>query len=445
MRRALPIQTSVGKCSNDLTVSSSLPVLPTTSAPFRAPLERDMLRHPYPTNVNPFINQSRSIRHGYQSSTGYQPSIPFDSSSPQDGPSLSASFFAHSPVEDVSLSADNASCSDSRFMTYGKEVDDNSWSTDHLESMLDFPEPISVAFGLGEEGCALLQSEDHRKGAHWQELEDQLLNDDAGEWDELFSDSTTVDTQLKKVPQSSSDLSVQPPQISQRPLTSGVIPVVKPAPNAPANKPRMRWTPELHDSFVEAVNQLGGGDRATPKGVLKLMNVEGLTIYHVKSHLQKYRTARFKPDVSEANSEARSPTSQVPSLDIKTSLDITEALRMQMEVQKRLHEQLEIQRKLQLQIEEQGKYLLQMLEQQNKMEKEKLKGSSPSPAPEVKAIDLDGSENTQLDQARVDTRDETLGSPREMQELADTHDPNASGTIYSSSPSKKRARADEAQ
>ncbi|GAB2220793.1 hypothetical protein Droror1_Dr00008466, partial [Drosera rotundifolia] len=41
------------------------------------------------------------------------------------------------------------------------------------------------------------------------------------------------------------------------------------------------------------------------------------------------------------NSEARSPTSQVPSLDIKTSLDITESLRMQMEVQKQLHEQLE--------------------------------------------------------------------------------------------------------
>ncbi|KAL9253241.1 Myb family transcription factor PHL13-like protein [Drosera capensis] len=444
MRRALPIQTSGGKCSNDLTVSSSLPVLPTTSAPFRAPLERDMLRHPYPANVSPFINQSQSMRHGYQSSSGYQPSIPFNSSSPQDAPSYSAPFFSYSPVEYVSLSANNASCSDSRLITYEKEVDDDSWSTDHLESMLDFPEPISVAFGLGGEGSALLQSEDHMKGAHWEELEDQLLNDDAGEWGKLFSDSTTVDTQLK-VPQSSSDLSVQPPQISQRPLTSGVTPVVKPASNAPANKPRMRWTPELHDSFVEAVNELGGGDTATPKGVLKLMNVEGLTIYHVKSHLQKYRTARFKPDVSEANSEAISPTSQVPSLDIKTSMDITEALRMQMEVQKQLHEQLEIQRKLQLQIEEQGKYLLQMLEQQNKMEKEKLKGLSSSPAPEVKVIDLDGSENTQLEQARVDTRDETVGSPREKLELADTHDPNASGTICPSSPSKKRARTDEAQ
>ena len=90
-------------------------------------------------------------------------------------------------------------------------------------------------------------------------------------------------------------------------------------------KPRLKWTPELHERFIEAVTQLGGADskyrhtckkikhdykyhysaqvgmyhesqlnqffhvaEATPKTVMTLMGIPGLTLYHLKSHLQVF-------------------------------------------------------------------------------------------------------------------------------------------------------------
>ncbi|KAE9604525.1 putative response regulator and transcription factor RR-B-type family [Lupinus albus] len=53
-------------------------------------------------------------------------------------------------------------------------------------------------------------------------------------------------------------------------------------------KPRVVWSVELHRKFVAAVNQLGL-EKAVPKKILDLMNVEWLTRENVASHLQKYR------------------------------------------------------------------------------------------------------------------------------------------------------------
>ncbi|XP_012082210.1 myb family transcription factor PHL7 isoform X2 [Jatropha curcas] len=133
-----------------------------------------------------------------------------------------------------------------------------------------------------------------------------------------------------------------------------------------ASKQRLRWTHELHERFVDAVAQLGGPDRATPKGVLRVMGVQGLTIYHVKSHLQKYRLAKYLPD-SSSDADKKETGDMLSNLDGSSGMQITEALKLQMEVQKRLHEQLEVQRQLQLRIEAQGKYLKKIIEEQQRL------------------------------------------------------------------------------
>nr|GMD70774.1 protein PHOSPHATE STARVATION RESPONSE 3-like isoform X1 [Ipomoea batatas] len=54
-------------------------------------------------------------------------------------------------------------------------------------------------------------------------------------------------------------------------------------------KPRFKWTLQVHQRFVDAVNQLGGRYKATPKNIMTLMDIEQITTDHIKSHLQKYR------------------------------------------------------------------------------------------------------------------------------------------------------------
>ncbi|XP_073291135.1 myb family transcription factor EFM-like [Primulina huaijiensis] len=60
-------------------------------------------------------------------------------------------------------------------------------------------------------------------------------------------------------------------------------------PNPQPKKQRRCWSPELHKQFVDALQQLGGVESATPKQIREVMNFEGLTNDEVKSHLQKYR------------------------------------------------------------------------------------------------------------------------------------------------------------
>ncbi|KAJ0232305.1 Protein PHR1-LIKE 1 [Hirschfeldia incana] len=265
----------------------------------------------------------------------------------------------------------------------------------HQHHLPEFPDPLEDFFDFSDHVPALNPTQGESSGlrvggssveSEWQSWADQLSVDNGSEpnWSELLGDPnphnpTPTPTPSLDVPRQEIVVANHHQQQQQHQVVSLEEQMNSSASGA-TTKQRMRWTPELHEAFVEAVNQLGGSERATPKAVLKLLNNPGLTIYHVKSHLQKYRTARYKPETSEATGEPQekkmTSIENIKSLDMKTSVEITQALRLQMEVQKRLHEQLETQRALQLQIEKQGRYLQMMFEKQQKLEENNKSSSS---------------------------------------------------------------------
>ncbi|KAI4365004.1 hypothetical protein MLD38_021030 [Melastoma candidum] len=152
-------------------------------------------------------------------------------------------------------------------------------------------------------------------------------------------------------------------------------------------KPRLRWTADLHERFVDAVTQLGGASKATPKAIMRTMNVKELTLFHLKSHLQKYRLGKQSGKdmgnsprdglsssylMENSGSGKSTPNLQTPDFD---DYEVKEALRSQMEMQSKLHLQVEAEKHFQLRQNADRRYMA-MLERAFKMLADQFIGSA---------------------------------------------------------------------
>ncbi|KAM1059651.1 hypothetical protein ACFX1X_024668 [Malus domestica] len=102
-------------------------------------------------------------------------------------------------------------------------------------------------------------------------------------------------------------------------------------------RPRLQWTPELHTRFVDAVNQLGGPHKSTPKKVQQAMGIQGITLFQVKSHLQKYRLGRYSGKEWTEGTRICMPSDEL----VKAAAD-EERIRMQIEASFQAGRQLQL-------------------------------------------------------------------------------------------------------
>lgn len=279
--------------SSDITVLPALPEVMVPSFPQYSAsyIERGLCRSSI-TPLNTFLPASSGLQSTYMSASNFTSDLCINNGLPNEKLSSGSHIIAISGF-DTSLSSTHSSYKDdpsSLRMLYPKVSEEIYWVQEPVPGVFDYPASLNVS--------------DQRNLVVSQEMQDIITLDHdthlakQKEWfssessGKFLENSGCGGSVLKAV----DTRSTAPPNYTYFHMQNNVSSHFNvdelcsdnfPSSDTAPTKSRMRWTTELHELFVGAIIKLGGSEKATPKAVQKIMKVEGLTIYHVKSHLQQ--------------------------------------------------------------------------------------------------------------------------------------------------------------